>query len=30
MRMRFFDITDHKRLPQRFARETRGVLARLG
>jgi hypothetical protein len=30
MRMRFLDITDHKRLPQRFAREVRAVRARLG
>jgi hypothetical protein len=26
---RFFDITDHARLPQRFTRENRSVLARL-
>jgi len=25
---RYFDITDHKRLPQRFARLTRSVQAR--
>jgi len=25
----YFDITDHARLPQRFARENRAVLARL-
>ena len=28
--MRFFDITDRKRLPQRFAQAARSVLARLG
>ena len=27
--MRFFDITDHDRLPQRFAQQARSVLARL-
>jgi hypothetical protein len=27
--IRFFDMTDHARLPQRFARENRSVLARL-
>jgi hypothetical protein len=27
--IRFFDIADHARLPQRFARENRSVLARL-
>ena len=26
---RYFDITDHARLPQRFSRENRSVLARL-
>lgn len=26
---RFFDMTDHARLPQRFTRENRSVLARL-
>jgi len=26
---RFFDMTDHARLPQRFSRENRSVLARL-
>jgi len=26
---RFFDMTDHARLPQRFQREARSVLARL-
>jgi len=26
---RFFDMTDHARLPQRFQCETRSVLARL-
>jgi len=26
----FFDIADHARLPQRFSRENRSVLARLG
>jgi hypothetical protein len=28
--IRFFDIQDHARLPQRFSRENRSVLARLG
>jgi hypothetical protein len=27
--MRFFDITDHARLPQRFSRHARSVLAQL-
>jgi hypothetical protein len=27
--MRYFDITDHARLPQRFWRHARSVLARL-
>jgi hypothetical protein len=27
--IRFFDIDDHARLPQRFCRENRSVLARL-
>lgn len=27
--IRFFDITDRKRLPQRFAQAARSVLARL-
>jgi len=27
--LRFFDMTDHARLPQRFCRENRSVLARL-
>jgi hypothetical protein len=26
---RFFDMTDHARLPQRFTHENRSVLARL-
>jgi hypothetical protein len=26
---RFFDMTDHARLPQRFQREARSILARL-
>jgi len=26
---RYFDMTDHARLPQRFSRENRSVLARL-
>ncbi|WP_179905342.1 hypothetical protein [Rhabdonatronobacter sediminivivens] len=26
---RYFDMTDHARLPQRFCRENRSVLARL-
>lgn len=29
MTMRFFDITDRARLPQRFARHARSILARL-
>jgi hypothetical protein len=29
MTMRFFDITDHARLPQRFVQQARSVLARL-
>jgi len=28
--IRYFDMTDHARLPQRFARENRSILARLG
>ena len=28
--IRYFDMTDHARLPQRFCRENRSVLARLG
>jgi hypothetical protein len=27
--IRYFDMTDHARLPQRFSRENRTVLARL-
>jgi hypothetical protein len=27
---RYFDITDHARLPQRFCREGRSVLSHLG
>jgi len=27
--IRFFDMTDRARLPQRFSRESRSVLARL-
>jgi hypothetical protein len=28
--IRYFDMTDHARLPQRFCRVNRSVLARLG
>jgi hypothetical protein len=28
--MRYFDITDHARLPQRFSRDARSILSHLG
>jgi hypothetical protein len=28
--MRFFDITDRARLPQRFSRDARSILSHLG